>query len=70
MITLRRHNKELLKYLGIIFIVVLISYKIPHDSYSISQYVIRPIKFRNSVLYLSGILPLALFLLVSKVYLT
>lgn len=52
--------KGLLKYLGIIFISVLLTQKLPHDSYSIIQYIIKPIRFENSVLYLSGLIPLAI----------
>ncbi len=50
--------KGLLGSLGIIFISVLLTYKLPHDSYSIIQYIIKPIRFENSILYLSGVIPL------------
>lgn len=53
-------NKKFLMYLGIIFIAVLLTYKLPYDSYSISQYIIRPIGFGNSIIYLSGIVPFVL----------
>ncbi|MCY6485057.1 hypothetical protein OW763_11970 [Clostridium aestuarii] len=56
-------NKKLFKYLGIVFIAVLLTYKLPHDSYSIIQYIIRPIRYKNSVIYLSGIIPLAVFII-------
>lgn len=58
---LSKENKALLKYLGIIFVAVLITYKLPQDSYSIIQYIVRPIRFDNSVLTLSGAIPLILF---------
>lgn len=56
-------NKKYLKYLGIIFISVIISYKLPHDSYSIIEYIIRPIRYKNSVTQLAGIVPLILFII-------
>lgn len=56
-------NKKLIKYLGIIFIAVLISYKLPHSSYSIIEYIIRPIRYKNSTIYLSGIVPLILYII-------
>lgn len=63
MITLSEDNKKLFKYLGIVFIAVLLTYKLPHDSYSIIQYIIRPIRYKNSVIYLSGIIPLVIFII-------
>lgn len=74
MITLSKDNKKLLKYLGILFILGLSAYKLPHDSYSIIQYIIRPIRYKNSTIYLSGIVPLDLnikfktFLYLKEVY--
>ena len=58
-----KENKKLLQYLGIILIAVLLTYKLPHDSYSIIQYIIPPIKGENSVTHLSGIVPLILFII-------
>ncbi|MFA9377157.1 MAG: hypothetical protein ACERKZ_10455 [Lachnotalea sp.] len=57
-----RENKKLFQYLGIIFVAVLISSKLPHDSYSIIQYIIKPIKSNNLVINLSGFVPLAMIL--------
>lgn len=57
-----KDNKNLLKYLGIVFIAVLLIYELPHDSYSIIQYIIPPIRNSNSVIYLSGLVPLILFI--------
>lgn len=48
---------KLIKYFGLIFIAVLISYELPHDSYSLIQYIIKPIKFNHGEIYLSGIIP-------------
>lgn len=59
-------NKKLYKYLGIFFIVVLLAYKLPHDSYSISQYIIRPISIGNFKLVISGLLPLVVFIIGMK----
>lgn len=58
-----KDNKNLLKYLGIVFIAVLLTHKLPHNSYSIIEYIIPPIPIRNnnSVIYLSGLVPLILF---------
>lgn len=61
-----KDNKRLLKYLGILFIAVLLVYKLPHDSYSIAQYMIRPIRYKNGALYLSGIIPLILIIISIK----
>lgn len=58
-----KENKKLIKYLGIIFIAVVLTYKLPHDSYSIIQYLISPIRTRNGVIFLSGIIPLILFII-------
>lgn len=62
-INLSKDNKDLLKYLGIIFIAVLLIYELPHDSYSIIQYILPPIRSNNSVIYLSGLVPLILFII-------
>lgn len=58
---MRKDNKRLLKYLGIIFIAVLLTSKLPHDSYSIIQYIIRPIRYKNATIYISGIIALILY---------
>jgi hypothetical protein len=61
---LSEDNKKLLKYLGIIFLAVLLGYKLPHDTYSIIQYIIRPLKFKGGgAIYLSGVIPLVLFII-------
>ena len=57
-----KDNKDLLKYLGIIFIAILLIYELPHDSYSLIQYIIPPIRSNNSVIYLSGLVPLILLI--------
>lgn len=57
-----RDNQKLFLYLGIIFLGVCLGYELPHGSYSISQYVIRPIPLgSDGTLYLSGIIPFTLF---------
>ena len=53
-----KNLKEAFIYLGIIFISVILVYKLPQDSYSMIQYIIKPIRFENSVLNLSGLFPL------------
>ncbi|AFS78725.1 hypothetical protein Curi_c17180 [Gottschalkia acidurici 9a] len=66
MVTVSEDNKKLLKYLGIMFISVLITYKLPHDSYSIIEHIIMPIEYKDSVVYLSGIIPLVLLFISIK----
>ncbi|WBW99418.1 hypothetical protein [Oceanirhabdus sp. W0125-5] len=56
-------NKKLFKYLGILFLAVLLTYRLPHDSYSISHYILRPIRHKNSVFHLTGLLPLVTFII-------
>lgn len=59
-----KDNRKLIQYLGIIFIVVLLTYNLPRDSYSIIQYIIPPIRVgESSVIFLSGLVPLALFII-------
>lgn len=55
-------NKKLFKYLGLILIAALLTYKLPHKSYSIIEYIIRPIRIKNSTIYLSGLMPLILII--------
>lgn len=62
-ISLKEENKSLIKYLGMIFLDVIITYKLPHDSYSIIQYIIPPIRVGNGTLYLSWSIPLVLFII-------
>ena len=57
-------NKKLIWYLGIIFIAVLLTYKLPHNSNSIIQYIIPPIRVgSSSIIYLSGLVSLILFII-------
>lgn len=59
-----KDNKKLIKYLVNIYITVLTTYKLPHNSYSIIQYIIPPIRLGdNSILYLWGLIPLILFII-------
>jgi hypothetical protein len=56
--------KRLIIYLGLLFLAVVLTYKLPYDSYSISQYIIPPIKTGpGGYVYLSGLLPSALYLI-------
>lgn len=58
---MKRDTKRMFLYLGIIFVSLVFTYKLPHDSYSISQYIVPPIRISDgSSLYLSGIIPLIL----------
>ena len=64
---MKKDNKKLLQYLGFIFIAVLLVYRLPYRSYSIMQYLIPPIKLgNNSRLYLSGLIPLIIFIIAIK----
>ncbi len=58
-----KDNKRLMISLCIIFLAVALSYQLPHDSYSILQYAIHPIKIGNSILYLDSILCLILLII-------
>lgn len=61
---MKKDNKRLLQYLGLIFIAVLLVYRLPYRPYSIIQYLIPPIKLgNNSRLYLSGLIPLIIFII-------
>jgi hypothetical protein len=55
-------NRKSLKYVGCIYIAVLFIRKVPHDSYSFAEYVIRPIHIGEITVYLSGIVSLVLFI--------
>ncbi|WMM23923.1 hypothetical protein RBU61_13450 [Tissierella sp. MB52-C2] len=58
--------KRILRSLGIMFIVALITYKLPHKSYSIIEYIIRPIKKGSSTFYISGFIPLILIIIATN----
>ena len=60
-------NKRILKGLGIVFIAVLLNYKLPHRSYSIIEYIIRPIKKGNTTIYLAGFVPLILIIVATNI---
>lgn len=55
-----KDNINLIKYLAVIYFSVILAYKLPHDSYSIIEYIIKPIRRDNTVIYLSGIIILIL----------
>lgn len=57
---MERDDKELFKNIGYLFLSVLITMRLPQDSYSINEYIIRPIRFYDSMIYIAGIVPLAL----------
>lgn len=60
---MKKENKSLLKYIGLIFLGVLLVYKLPYKPYSISEYFIRPIKLGSGKLYLSGVVSLILIII-------
>lgn len=57
-----KENIKLIKYLGIILIAAVMTYKLPHDTYSIIEYILKPITFPSSYINISGIVPLALII--------
>ena len=58
-----KDNKSMLIHLGMLFLAMLLIYKIPHDSYSVIQYMIKPIREGGGVFYISSVIPLTLILL-------
>lgn len=60
---LRNDKIKLIKYLGILFLGILLVYRIPHDSYSVSRFIIRPIRFENGAIFLYSVPSLILFLI-------
>lgn len=60
---MEKDNKNLLKYLAIILAVVLLTYELPHDSYSIIEYIIPPIPTSKGTIFISGFIPLVLFII-------
>ncbi len=58
-----KENKKFLIGLGILFLMVILTYPLPHNSYSLSQYILRPIILSNGVISLSGVIPLILFII-------
>lgn len=60
---MNKDTKGLLKSLLIIFIGVLLLYPLPHDSYTLIQYIIPPIRFENSVLNLAALFPIVMIIM-------
>ncbi len=60
-------RKKFIICAGLILIAGLLSYPLPHDSYSISDYIIPKIHFKNgSTVYLSGIIPVILLVIATR----
>lgn len=59
---MKSETKKLLQYTAVLFLMVLISKQLPHTSYSMIEYIIRPFKIGNGTMKLSGIVPLILFI--------
>ena len=55
-------KKRVFISLGIIFITVLLVYKLPHRTYSIIEYIIRPIEIRGNTYIISGFVPIILII--------
>lgn len=60
--TTKLDRKKLLLYVVGIFLAVLITKPLPHTSYSMIEYIIRPFRFGNGTVNLSGFIPLLLFI--------
>lgn len=59
---LSKDNKKFMIYIGMLYLAIFLSYKIPHDSRSLVEIIIKPIRDGSSVFYPSSFLSLALFL--------
>ncbi len=60
---MHKGDVNLMKYLGYIFLALILTYRLPQNPYSIIQNIIPPIQTSNGVLYLSGIVPIILIIL-------
>ncbi len=60
---MKKDDRRLMINLGVIFLAVALRYPLPHDSYSILQYIIRPIHLDSSILYPANIILLAMFII-------
>lgn len=58
-------NRKLILSLCVLFAAKALSYRLPHDSYSIMDYLFRPIHIGSSVVYPANILTLILFIAAS-----
>ena len=60
MLRYSKDHKSFILYSGVLYLTIFLSYKIPHDSYSFIQALIKPIRNGNSVFYVSSLVVLAL----------
>jgi hypothetical protein len=60
-------KKRVFTSLGIILVVVLLIYKLPNRSYSIIEYIIKPIKIKGNTYIISGFIPLILIVLATNI---
>ncbi len=60
--TMKLDTRKLFLYIVGIFLTVLITKPLPHTSYSLIEYIIRPFRFNNSTVNLSGFIPLLIFI--------
>jgi len=63
---MKKERIKLILWIIMIFVGVAISYKLPHDSYAIIQYIIKPIEYPHGSITLSGLVPLILFVIAIK----
>jgi hypothetical protein len=60
---MKKEDRKLLIYLGVIFLALVLHHPLPHDSYSILRYAVSPIQAGNSTIFLDGIITLILLLI-------
>lgn len=60
-------KKRILTGLGIIFMAVLLIYKLPHRPYSIIEYIIKPMEIKGSIVNISGLIPIVLIVVATNV---
>lgn len=60
---LSKDNKKFFIYTGILYLAVFLSYKIPHDSRSLAEIIIKPIRDGGSVFYPSSLVCLVIFII-------
>jgi hypothetical protein len=60
---MKKDDKRLIIYFGVIFLAVVLNYPLPHDSYSILQYAFHPLQTENSIFYLAKIIYLILLVI-------
>lgn len=60
---MKKEDRKLLIYLGVIFLALVLHHPLPHDSYSILRYAVSPIQTGNSTFFLDSIITLILLMI-------